>query len=647
MSASGFAAGRMVYKESPILGRLVAAGKLPPVAERLPETPLVVDFKTTGRRIGRYGGNLHFLRGRARDVRHMVVFGYARLVVYNQKLDIVPDILQRIVVEKGRRFTLYLRKGHKWSDGKPFTSEDFRFYWQDVANNKMLSPFGPDNRLIVDGELPKVEIIDKTTVRYSWSKPNPFFLPALAGAAPLYIYRPAHYLKAFHARYADPARLARMVKAAGVRNWAALYYRHDRQYRDDNPDMPTLQPWVATTQAPSERFIFKRNPYFHRVDPEGRQLPYIDRVTVDIVAPTIIPTKTGAGDADLQARGLRFDNYTFLKQAAKRNGYSVRLWRTAKGSHVALYPNLNVADPAWRALMRDVRFRRALSLGINRHEVNQVIYFGLALEGGDAPLPDSPLYRKAYTDAWARLDIAEANRLLDAIGLTKRNSDGIRLMADGRPLNIIVETAGESTEQTDVLELVGDSWKRIGIKLFAKPSQREVFRNRIFSGQTMMSVWSGLENGIPTPNMSPGELAPTSQQQLQWPKWGQYFQSEGKVGVAPDMTIPKRLLALNQEWRDAPDKAARARIWNAMLALYTNQVFSIGIVGGVLQPVVVNDRLRNVPVTGVYNWDPGAYFGMYRPETFWFVGGTRHKTAASPRAGARPGRRWARLRTPG
>ena len=638
-------AGQLV--EPPALMPLVESGKLPPLAQRLPDNPAILAMNLTGQSPGRHGGTLNTIMARSKDVRLMVVYGYARLVKFNRKLELVPDILERIDVEEGKVFTLHLRPGHKWSDGKPFTSEDFRYYWQDVANNKDLSPFGPDNRLVVDGELPKVEIIDETTVRYSWSKPNPFFLPALAGAAPLYIYRPAHYLKAFHARYADPARLARLVKKAGVRNWAALHHRRDRQYRNDNPALPTLQPWVAVTRAPSERFIFRRNPYYHRVDPEGRQLPYIDRVTVDIVASSIIPAKTGAGDADLQARGLRFDNYTFLKQAEKRNDYTVRLWRTAKGSHMALYPNLNVADPAWRALMRDVRFRRALSLGINRHEVNQVIYFGLALEGGDAPLPVSPLYRKAYTKAWARLDIAEANRLLDEIGLTERNGDGIRLMPDGRPLNIIVETAGESTEQTDVLELVADSWKRIGIKLFSKPSQREVFRNRIFSGQTMMSIWAGLENGIPTPDMSPDELAPTSQQQLQWPKWGQYFQSEGKAGEAPDMAIPERLIALNRAWRGATDTAARARIWHAMLKLYTDQAYSIGVVGGVLQPVVVGNRLRNVPKSGVYNWDPGAYFGLYRPETFWFVDGRRRrKTSALPRDGARrTGRRWARLRT--
>lgn len=627
----------MDYKESPYLAAKVAAGELPPVAERLPETPSVARFDREDMSIGQYGGDLHMMRARAKDVRHMVVFGYARLVAYDEEYELTPDIVERFEVNDGREFTFHLRRGHKWSDGHPFTSEDFRYFWQDVASNEEISPFGPDNRLIVNGEPPKVEILDRHTVRYSWSQPNPYFLPALAGATPLYIYRPAHYLKQFHVRYRDPAELAKLVEETGQRNWAALHHRMDRQYRNDNTDLPSLQPWVNITLAPSERFVFVRNPYYYRVDPEGRQLPYIDQVTMPIVAGSIIPTKTGAGDADLQARDIRFDNYTFLRKAAKRNGYDVRLWQTAKGSHVALYPNLNVNDDGWRALFRDVRFRRALSLAINRHEINQAVYFGLGLEVGNAPLPRSPLARPEYSNAWAAYDPALANRLLDEIGLDKRNDNGIRLMPDGRPLHIIVETAGESTEQTDVLELVRDTWIEVGIKLFSKPSQREVFRNRIFAGETLMSVWAGLENGLPTADMSPEELAPTSQQQLQWPKWGQYFQSGGQAGEAPDMAIPKQLMALEQDWRRSRDRAQREEIWHRMLPIFTDQVFTIGIVSGVLQPVVVNDRLMNVPQEGVYNWDPGAFFGMYKPDTFWFVDGTdrRSKEAASA-TGASP-----------
>jgi peptide/nickel transport system substrate-binding protein len=401
------------------------------------------------------------------------------------------------------------------------------------------------------------------------------------------------------------------------RKWSAVHNRADNLYEFDNPDLPTLQPWMNTTRPPADRFVAVRNPYFHRVDAEGRQLPYIDRFVLAVADPKLIPAKTGAGEVDLQARDVHFNNYTFLKQGEKQNSYRTLLWRPGKGSHFALFPNLNVSDPVWRSLLRDVRFRRALSLAIDRSLVNQVLYFGLAIESNNTMLPQSPLFREAYRDRWARYDRKEASRLLDQIGL-KRGRDGMRRLPDGRPLEIIVETAGESTEQTDVLELIRETWREVGIKLFSKPSQREAFRMRVFSGETVMSVWSGIENGLATPDNSPDELAPTNQLQLQWPKFGQYVETGGKSGEAVDIPEVKELARLYRVWLEAATRQDRERAWHAMLELHAEQQFTIGVVSGVPQPVVARQTLMNVPEQGFYNWDPGAFFGIYRPDTFWF-----------------------------
>ena len=529
--------------ETPLLVPEVSSGELPPVDLRVPARPYIMP--TDGERsLGQPGGKLKTLIASAKDTRLLVVYGYARLIGYDENLNLVPDILERVEVEDGRRFTFKLREGHRWSDGHPFTSEDFRYFWEDVANNEKLSTTGPSTELLVDKEAPKVEFTDALTVRYSWSKPNPFILSALAGARPLFIYQPAHYLKQFHSRYADPEALAAAVEENGARNWAQLHSRKDNQYRFDNPDLPTLQPWVNTTRPPSERFVARRNPYYHRIDQSGRQLPYIDQVILQMSGSALIPAKTGAGDSDLQARGLNFSDYTFLKAGEQRSGYQVNLWRTVRGSQVALYPNLNANDPVWQKLMRDVRFRRALSLGTNRHEINQVIYFGLGLEGNQSVLPGSALYKSDYRGSYADYQPDEANRLLDELGLRERNGDGLRLLPDGRPMKLIVETAGENSEEVDLLELIHDSWLGLGIKLFSRPSQREVLRNRIFSGETLVSMWFGYENAVPTPEMSPEEFAPVRQHSYHWPKWGQFHETGGKTGEAVDMDLPKELLAL-------------------------------------------------------------------------------------------------------
>ena len=187
--------------ETPMFRDDVLAGKKPPVEQRVPATPLVVGFDGKTAAPGRHGGILNTIIGRSRDLRLLVVYGYARLVGYDTRLNIVPDILESLDVKEGREFTLKLRKGHRWSDGHPFTSEDFRYYWEDVANNRELSPTGPPSDLMVDGEPPQFEVLDDLTVSYTWSKPNPDFLTRMAGASPLFIYRPAHYLRAYHKKY--------------------------------------------------------------------------------------------------------------------------------------------------------------------------------------------------------------------------------------------------------------------------------------------------------------------------------------------------------------------------------------------------------------------------------------------------------------
>ena len=608
------------YSEAPSLAKKVAAGKLPPVEERLPFNPRKLNFKNLGLKIGKYGGSIRMLMARAKDARQMSVYGYSRLVGYHPKtFELEADILESFEVEEGRRFTFELRRGHRWSDGQPLTSEDFRYWWEDVANNKQLSPVGPPKIMTINGELPIFEVINRYKFRYTWKRPNPDFLPRLASASPLYIYRPAHYMRQFHEKYTDRDILKKTVKKSKQRNWAALHNKMDNLYRNDNVNLPVLQPWVSISKPSASRLIFKRNPFFHRVDPEGKQLPYADSFIFTIANNKLIPAKTGTGEVDLQARYLRFDDYTFLKKGEERSPYSTRLWKTAKGAHLALFPNLNVNNPILRKLIRDVRFRRALSLGVHRHEINQVIYYGLAIGGNNSVLPESPLYRPTYRNKWANFDLQKANQLLDDIGLVQRDSSGIRLMPDGSPLHLIIETAGESTEQTDVLELVRDSWLKIGIKIFSKPSQRNVFRNRIFSGETAMSIWSGVENGLITADSSPAEFVPTSQQSLQWPKWGQYHETNGKAGEKPTGEHIIHLLELYQRWKNTAAQKEKSKIWQKILEIHSDQIYSIGLVAAVLQPVVVSSQLKNVPLSAIYNWNPGAHFGIYKPDTFWFA----------------------------
>src|SRR5262249_13986301 len=151
-------------------------------------------------------------------------------------------------------------------------------------------------------------------------------------------------------------------------------------------DEPTLQPWKPTTAPPADVFLAERNPYFHRVDQQGRQLPYIDRLKMILADKAVIPVKASTGEADLQARYLSFDQYTFLNHNEARAGYRVYLWSPAASSAVALSPTLTTADPVMRKLLQDRRFRQALSLGINREEINKILFYGLGTIGQNTVL---------------------------------------------------------------------------------------------------------------------------------------------------------------------------------------------------------------------------------------------------------------------
>ncbi|POF32367.1 ABC transporter substrate-binding protein [Roseibium marinum] len=589
---------------------------LPPVAERLPAEPLVVDLEAKGRQIGKQGGSIDTLIGRAKDVRLINVWGYARLVGYDEQLELVPDILKDVQVEDGRIFTLQTRKGHKWSDGHPFGAEDIRYYFEDVVSNESLNPSGLPPFLQVNGKPPVFEVLDETTVRFTWDDPNPLFLPELAKARPPFIYRPAHYLKQFHEKYGDPDFIAGEAEKVKARSWAPLHNKKDDMYNAQNVDIPSLQPWVRKRDDSDLRFILERNPFYHRVDTEGQQLPYIDDVVMTVADGKLIPAKSQAGESNLQARNLNFADITVLKKGEKQNDYTTALWANTKGSEITIQPNMTVKDPVWRELLRDTRFRHALSLAIDRKLLNRVLFFGLGKPGNDTVLPASPLYKAEYTTKWADYDPEQANALLDEIGLTERNDDGIRLMPDGRPLEIIVETAGEEQVQDDALELVTEMWKEVGVELFAKPSQRDNMRERSITGELVMSVWWGFENGIPTSEMPPEDYAPVHGDRLSWNAWGDYYETGGEGGEKPDWKPAERLMELYNSWLTSRTPEERTKIWEEMLQIHADETIHIGLVSSVPQPVVIKD-IENVPLEGIYGWDPGAHFGIHRMDEFY------------------------------
>src|SRR5258708_38121336 len=242
---------------------------------------------------------------------------------------------------------------------------------------------------------------------------------------------------------------------------------------------------------------------------------------------------------------------------------------------------------------------------MERGEENEGVCLGLAKPSNNTIMERSELFKPDYATKWAQFDPKLANKLLDEIGLTKRDAQGIRLLPDGRPAIIVVENQSEETEDSDALQLITEYWKKIGIKMLVKPQTKENFRLRTFSGEALMTAYAGVVTAVPSPNTSPKEFAPTMQGGLNWSKWGMYIESKGKQGEKCDMASACKLLDYVKDLEHATNDEERRKAWDKILQANADEVFSIGTANGIRQPVVVRPTSRNVPNEGYYVLDPG------------------------------------------
>ena len=363
------------YNEAPILIDLVKQGKVPPVEERLPQRPLVVD---PVEEIGKYGGTLkRAIRGPANQYSWNWTSSenLLRWQWKDGQLVVVPNVAKRWKVsEDGKVYTFYLREGMRWSDGHPFTADDIMFWYEDIILNKDLTPSIPD-WLVVRDKPGKVEKIDDYTVRFVFEEPYGIFLEFLAMGGNT--FRPKHYLEQFHSRYAPQEVLSEMVKEAKFERWDQLFW--DKASTFYNQECPVINAWRVITPLPALRMVAERNPYYWKVDTAGNQLPYIDRVTFeDISDLEVITMRMLNGDFDmLDCEQSPFGNYTLYMENRDKGNYRVLKWTEPIMS--CIYVNQNVKDPVLREIFEDSRFRMALSYAINREEINDLFFYGMEL----------------------------------------------------------------------------------------------------------------------------------------------------------------------------------------------------------------------------------------------------------------------------
>lgn len=613
------------FNESPELAKRVDEGKLPPVEERLPEEPLVIP---TIEKIGQYGGI--WKRGFIGPIDRQNIdrIMHDHLVYYD--LDghtLMPHIAKKWdMSEDGTTFTFHLRKGMKWSDGMPFTAEDFIFAYEDLTLNAELNP-AIASYMKVAGKLCRINKIDKYTVRYTFHKPNFSFIEKVASITvggqsvrqfrcPL--YAPRHYLKQFLPKYASEVELNRKIESYKMESWVALFIRMSRLH--ENPGLPVVGPWKTVTPITGDVFSLERNPYYFAVDTEGNQLPYIDRIEMNLVENIeVFNMRAITGAIDMQHRHVLIDKLPVLKEAAKKGNYRLLLWPGLGGSDAAIFVNQTwQGDLEIEKWLRNRDFRIALSLSIDREEINESIFLGVGEPRPFIPLPENRFYPgPEYERKYAKRDLAKANAILDRIGLEKRGKNGYRLRSDNNePLIITLAVLSRSFLNWEGIgELVVNHFKDIGINLHLKVEERSLFSRRSHTNEQQLSLWGP---AAVNPWAYPRITVPITREAHFGPKVGIWYETNGAKGVAPTGSL-KRLIKVF-ELGNSVSLEKRVELGKELWQIHADNLFAIGIIGNSAAyngVVVVKNNFRNVPDVAP-NSPAHQSPGIARPEQFFF-----------------------------
>jgi peptide/nickel transport system substrate-binding protein len=624
VAGRAFAQGAQ-YKEAPQLAELVAQGSLPPVAERLPATPIVVEPLD---QVGVYGGHIRTGIIQNRGFQARSAWGVEPILrISRDGQSIEPNLAESWeYTNDGRTFVLHLRAGMKWSDGAPFDASGFDFWWNHVNLNPALSP-APMAQFMVQGEVPEFELIDDLTVQWTFVAPHAN-LPALLAHGPggtIPRFLPRHYLEQFHEDFADADALAAAISQAGFSTWGELFNnRSNVQWLMpfDNPDMPTLLPFKLSQAMALNTMVCDRNPYYWKVDTEGAQLPYIDDIILtNFESGEVRDAAIAAGQLNWCNTDTTFTNLPLYREGQDRGNYEVRLWLTDRAAEHTIMFNHTVKDPVLRELYNDIRFKRAFSLALDRQQIGEVVYLGFAVPSQLQMIPGSRLRNDEWAAADTEYDPDGANALLDEAGLTERDGQGMRLRADGQPLVLNMDIPVDDPGSLAVAELMIEFLREVGITFNVRSVAREQVRALIDNNDMEVGIWIGDKCSDAMFPHSPEWHVPYLT--TGWNVWGmayaQWYSTDGAQGEEPTGDVA-RVQELFEEMQITVDEDRRLEIGTEILGLNAANLWNIGDVGEVPIPVILGSNFRNYPAEGFtgFSW-LGNY--NYQIEQTFFEGG--------------------------
>ncbi len=607
--------------ESPILAELVEEGRIDPVAQRVGPQPTVIRGVEG---IGNYGGTWYRVSPTEGDVGvinwRLAGDRFLRWspLGYPLKANLARDWE---VSDDRREYIIHMREGVRWSDGHPFTARDILYWWEYEVQHFEQRP----QHMMIRGELPTVEKIDELTVRITFPYPNAMFPEWLAKSE---LWAPEHYLKQFHPEAGDPEKIAAMMEVQGVPTARAAYFRL-KETR--NPEHPRMWPWVPRSYQATPPYEFLRNPYYFQVDVEGNQLPYVDRILVDIRSEGMISVTAAAGDITMQMRHIRYEDHTLYMNERDRNDFDVYYWFKGERSVFCVFPNMNrMVDPnrpetRWKnEYLNKKEFRQAMSLAINREEIIRADYDGLTEPAQLDPGPESPFHNPRLFKSFTEYDPERANKMLDEIGLSRRDAAGYRTFPDGTPMafNLHV-TDFTGTGPSDFLIT---HWSEVGVRVVLHERARSLWQALQSGLEHDFTVWTGESEFYPI--VEARNFVPTKNHSFFAPGFAAWYMRGGLYGhpeawehpraIEPPEDHPlRRAMEILEEAVGIEGIDEQVAVFNEALEIAADNVWSINISTPPPQLVIVQKGFRNVPrnaITGhIFNTPANA--GI---ETFFF-----------------------------
>ncbi len=596
------------YNEAPMLAEMVAAGELPPVEERLPDNPRVVEPIDS---VGVYGGIWHRAWRGINDFHCYGRTNYDPVLRWPRDPSdpVQPGLAERWEFnEEGTELTLYFRTGLKWSDGEPWSVDDVIFWWEAIEND-------PEITAGVHAEwqyLEELVKVDDYTITLKFSQPNG--LAETVGLAfhgnqwPLGFerfgfYAPEHYLEQFHPAYSDDGSYEAFEEAAF----------------DYNVDRPVMTAWKIVQFEPGDTLmVAERNPYYYAVDIEGNQLPYIDYQYYHLVEGTEGVNVMGiAGDLSMQARAIDLAQFPVYFDNQEDGDYHMLMWPQAQASSATLWFNQSYPDDQYRELFQTREFRIAMSHAIDRAAINEIAFLGQGTPRTITVVPDSPYYQEDIESVHGEYDMDMARDLLETeVGLIM-GDDGFYTFPDGSELLLVIETSITATGMTDSLELISASWNELGVKTEVETMTRDVYWPRAGANEVMVATWT-TDRGL-VPMVDPIYQFPFDERSWMAPAYGLWYKTNGEQGMEPTDEF-KAAMDLYDEYRVTVDPERQVEIGKELVRMATENLWTLGTVGLVPNPVVVKNNFMNVAEEHTADWiimTPGTQ----DPAHFYFSDG--------------------------